>query len=112
MAFSLDPSEDPSKPFLNLHNEDSRLTFHSQILAGPSWQMAFDSVRIEVFAGYEFNVLSNLHEVYRDIGSGGGNFAYRDSGNGGGNNASAHGSSYASGLLGIQGFTFRLNLDF
>ncbi|NGX39361.1 MAG: hypothetical protein KR126chlam1_00687 [Chlamydiae bacterium] len=45
--------------------EETRFSFHTQFLLGPSWQCPCDCWSFELFAGYEFNSWFNLHEVYR-----------------------------------------------
>jgi len=88
---------DPAIPMRNTRYADTRLVVQGQILAGPSWQKAFKTIRTELFAGYELTCWSNLHELYR----------------------STNGSSQASketwqtnGMVVLQGMTVRLNLDF
>jgi hypothetical protein len=68
-----------------------------QASAGPSWQQTFGTIRTEIFLGYELNIWSNLHEVIRTTSG-----APTDS----------KLTSIDTGLVGIQGVTFRWNLDF
>lgn len=42
--------------------KDTRPTFNAQFLVGPSWQKVCDCWSFELFAGYEFNLWSNLQE--------------------------------------------------
>jgi hypothetical protein len=84
-------------PMRNAHLHDTRLALHWQFLAGPSWQKAFGSVRTELFLGYEFNAWSNLHEIIRSTQA---------------SPAAAKELWYNMSLIGIQGVTFRWNLDF
>ena len=91
------PGFNPSRPLRNAHYHDTRLVPHFQAAAGPSWQMAFDYLRTELFLGYELNIWTNLHEVIR----------------------TSHGAETAPkqtglnlGMFGTQGVTLRWNLDF
>lgn len=52
------------RPIRDTQFHDSRLAYQLQLLTGISWQKAFDKVRAEIFAGYEWNGWANLHEVY------------------------------------------------
>lgn len=79
------------------HLHDNRLTYTAQFLTGPSWQKRFTNIRTELFAGYEFTIWTNLHEVYR----------------------SSFGPPHAAketfindSNLSFQGLTVRLNVDF
>lgn len=58
---------DPPLIIRDTHFKDLRLTYTAQFLAGPSWQKRFDSVRTELFAGYEFTIWTNLHQIYRSF---------------------------------------------
>lgn len=86
-----------SLPLRNVHYHDTRLVPYIQLLAGPSWQMAFDSVRTEIFAGYELNFWTNLHEVYRTTSAA---------------PTQAKQTIMSNSVIGIQGLTVRWNLDF
>jgi hypothetical protein len=88
---------DTSLPLRNVHYKDTRLIPYIQVLAGPSWQMAFGSYRTELFAGYELNFWSNLHEVYRTTA---------------GSPQQAKQTIMSNSVVGIQGLTVRWNLDF
>jgi hypothetical protein len=84
-------------PIRNAHYVDSRLTWQGQFLAGPSWQKKFKHVRTELFLGYEFSAWTNLQEVFRST------------------SGTAEGPKETwvnNGVLGIQGLTFRWNLDY
>ncbi len=87
----------PALPLRNAHYHDVRLIPHLQIYAGPSWQQSFKRIRTEVFFGYELNLWANLHEVIRTSS---------DAPTG------PKLTTLDSGLIGIQGVTFRWNLDF
>lgn len=87
----------PNRPLRNAHYKDTRLVPHFQAAAGPSWQMAFDTVRTEIFLGYELNLWSNLHEVIRTTS---------------GSPTGSKQTSLDLGMLGTQGVTLRWNLDF
>ncbi len=76
---------------------DIRLAYNAQFMTGPSWQKAFDKIRVEVMAGYELAIWSNLHEVFR----------------------SSHGPATATketfinnSNLSLQGLVIRTNIDF
>ncbi len=88
---------DNSRPFRNTHFNDTRLAGTAQLLAGFSWQKAYQSVRTDFFAGYEFNYWSNLHEVYRSsrAGAGAGKDTFINHSN-----------------IALQGLTARASLDF
>lgn len=84
-------------PFRNVHYKDTRLVPHFQLLAGPSWQMAFTKYRTELFIGYELNFWTNVHEVYRTTISA---------------PTQAKATNMSNSVVGIQGLTVRWNLDF
>lgn len=56
---------DNQVPLQNTRFHDVRLVYNTQLMAGPSWQKAFEWVRTEIFVGYEFAIWTNLHAVYR-----------------------------------------------
>ncbi len=87
----------PSRPLRNAHYHDTRLVPHFQVAAGPSWQKAFESIRVEVFLGYELNIWSNLHEVIRTSS---------------GTPRSPKLTTLDIGSVGIQGATLRFSIDF
>jgi hypothetical protein len=87
-------------PLRNAHYQDTRLVPHFQVYGGPSWQQSFKKIRTEIFIGYEFNIWGNLHEVIRtafDVGT---------------SPTAPKLTSLDSGWVGLQGLTFRWNLDF
>ena len=84
-------------PLRNVHYHDTRLVPTFQLLAGPSWQMAYDTVRTEIFIGYELNFWANVHEVYRTSS---------------GTPQAAKQTTMSNSMISIQGLTFRWNLDF
>ncbi len=86
-----------SLPLRNVHYTDTRLTPQFQVSAGPSWQYAFGKYRTELFAGYELNFWTNLHEVYRTTAS---------------SPQQAKQTIMSNSIVGIQGLTVRWNLDF
>ncbi len=88
---------DTTRPLRNIHYHDVRLVPVFQLLAGPSWQMAFGPYRTELFAGYELNFWTNLHEVYRTSA---------------GAPQQAKQTIMSNAVVGIQGLTVRWNLDF
>lgn len=55
---------DTSLPFGNSVYKDGRSVTNTQMLIGPSWQKAFKSSRVEIFAGCEYNMWANLQESY------------------------------------------------
>lgn len=88
---------DKHRPFRNPHFSDTRLTYTAQFLGGLSWQKAFAVTRSEVLLGYEFNIWTNLHQVYRSSFAG----------------ATAAKETYInSSNLSMQGLTVRWNIDF
>ncbi len=91
------PGFDLSLPLRNAHYQDTRLVPHFQAFAGPSWQQSFKKFRTEIFLGYELNIWANLHEVIRTSTTA---------------PTAAKLTTLDSGWIGIQGLTFRWNLDF
>ena len=87
---------DNDLPIHNANFNDTRLTYTAQFMSGFSWQKSFKALRIEVLAGYEFNVWANLHQIYRSD--------YAD--------VTAGKQTYINdSLMSLQGLTVRLNLD-
>ncbi|MGH2611993.1 MAG: Lpg1974 family pore-forming outer membrane protein [Rhabdochlamydiaceae bacterium] len=84
-------------PLRNVHYRDTRLVPYFQLLVGPSWQMAFNRFRTELFAGYELNFWTNLHEVYRTTTAA---------------PTQAKQTIMSNSVMGIQGLTARWNFDF
>ncbi len=91
---------DPSLKLRNAHYQDTRLIPHFAIYGGPSWQQSFKKIRTEIFIGYEFNLWANLHEVLRT--------SFDTSAS----PTAPKLTSLDSAWLGLQGITFRWNLDF
>jgi hypothetical protein len=87
----------PALPLRNAHYKDTRLIPHFQAYAGPSWQQSYKKFRTEIFLGYELNIWANLHEVIRTSS---------DAPTG------PKLTTLDSAWIGIQGITFRWNLDF
>jgi hypothetical protein len=88
---------DPALPLRNAHYQDTRLVPRFQAYVGPSWQQSFKKFRTEIFFGYEFNIWANLHEVVRTSFD---------------SPTAPKLTTIDSGWIGIQGITFRWNLDF
>lgn len=91
------PNANSSRPIRDTEFHDNRLTYTTQFLAGPSWQKAFTHIRTEVFAGYEFNIWTNLHEIYRS------GFAPA---------TAAKETFINNSNVSLQGLTVRVNVDF
>ncbi len=88
---------DNSLPIRDTSFHDQRLTYTAQFLAGPSWQKAYEKMRVELFAGYEFTIWTNLHEVFRS--SQGAATATKE-------------TFINNSNVSLQGLTIRLNVDF
>ncbi len=86
-----------ARPLRDVHYHDKRLVCSTQFMAGPSWQKAFDSVRMEVLAGYELTIWNNIHEVYRSSIS---------------QPTAAKETFINSSNISLQGLTVRVNVDF
>ncbi len=54
-----------SRPIANLNLHDNRLAYTAQFQAGFSWQKRYNSIRTELFAGYEMTTWMNLVEMRR-----------------------------------------------
>jgi hypothetical protein len=52
-------------PVRDTKYHDVRSTVMAQMILGPSWQHNYPKNRVELFAGFEMNVWSNLQEIYR-----------------------------------------------
>lgn len=61
----IDPADNPSVPIRNASYSDVRPAFTAQVSFGPSYQHNFASNRLELFAGFEMNLWTNLQEIYR-----------------------------------------------
>lgn len=59
------PGDNPAVPIRDVRLSDYRASFNTQFLLGPSYQKSFESWRMEIFAGYEMNIWTNLQEIYR-----------------------------------------------
>jgi hypothetical protein len=81
----------------NTQFHDGRMTYNAQFLAGPSWQKNFGSNRVGVFVFYEFNMWTNLHRVFRSTQA-----APRV----------AHETWADDSIIGLQGLTLKVNVDF
>lgn len=91
------PGVNDEIPIRNADFHDNRLTYTTQFLVGPSWQKAFENNRVELFAGYEMTIWTNLHQIYRS------GFAA----------PSASKDTYINNSqVSLQGLTVRLNVDF
>lgn len=88
---------DNSRPIRNTQFHDNRLTYTMQSLLGISWQKRFTNVRAEIFAGYEFNMWTNLQQIYRSELS---------------VPTAAKGTIINSSDLSLQGLTIRAGVDF
>ncbi|MBI3236230.1 MAG: hypothetical protein HYZ48_00740 [Chlamydiales bacterium] len=89
-----------ANPHLPIHNtafHDQRLAYTSQFMGSLSWQKAFETVRAELGLGYEFNIWSNLHQIYRSD--------YVSS-------QAAKQTQINASDLSLQGLVVRFNLDF
>lgn len=59
------PNADSSRPIRDSRFHDNRLTYTAQFLLGPAWEKRWTHLRTELFVGYEMNVWTNLHQLYR-----------------------------------------------
>lgn len=76
---------------------DTRAAFTTQFLFGPSWQKKLGSTRLEAFLGYEMNFWFNLQNIYHSTS---------------GSSTAAKETWTNSSVMGLQGLTSRLTLDF
>ncbi len=90
-------ADDTSVPVRDMHFSDTRPAFTAQAIFGPSWQKNYTCYRVEVFAGYEFNLWANLNEIYRSTSGG---------------PSAAKETWINSSWTGLQGLTTRLTVDF
>jgi hypothetical protein len=88
---------DNAIPIRDAHFSDFRLTYTAQFAAGPSWQKRFTHNRVEIFAGYEFNIWTNLHQIYRS---------------GFGPATAVKETFINNSNVSLQGLTVRVNVDF
>ena len=91
------PNANPSRPIRDAHFHDNRLTYTTQFLLGPSWQKRWESVRTELFAGYEMNIWTNLHQIYRSSFD---------------RPTAVKETMINNSNVSLQGLTVRLNVDF
>ena len=93
------PANDTDILVRNATYRTNRFAFQNQFQIGTTYQQIFCDWAFELFAGYEFNIWFNLHEVYRSTQA-----------------ASPPGNPIetrmSNGLLGLQGFTFRATFGF
>lgn len=87
--------DNPEQAFRDTRYEDYRLATNFQMYVGPSYQKLCKCWDFEIFAGYEFNVWSNIHEVFRC--QDGGNFSR---------------TFINNGLLGLHGLTVSATLAY
>lgn len=91
------PGANNAIPFLDTHFRDFRLAYTTQLYLGPSWHKVFKNMRTELFAGYEFTIWDNLHELIRFNRS----------------PPTADKNTYINtSLLSLQGLTVRWSLDY
>lgn len=89
--------DNPEIPLRDLTLNTTRPAYTAQFGFGPSWQKSYTQCRVEVFAGYEFNVWMNLQEVYHSTGG----------------SATATKETWInSSMMALQGLTTRLTVDF
>ncbi len=86
-----------SRPIRNSRFHDNRLTYTAQFMIGPSWQKRFENMRTEIVLGYEMNIWTNLHQIYRSGFSA---------------PTAAKETFINNSNISLQGLTLRLNLDF
>ncbi len=91
------PGADNSLPFRNTQFHDNRLSYTAQYITGISWEKRFKSNRTELFAGYEMNIWTNLHEIYRS------GFSLP---------TESKDTFINNSNVSLQGLTVRLNVDF
>ncbi len=58
------PSDNPNIPIRDAKLENIRASYVAQAMLGPSWQKNYDNMRLEVFAGYELTIYTDLQEIY------------------------------------------------
>jgi hypothetical protein len=97
MTDAVIPGVNNARPMRDTQYHDKRLVYTSQFMAGPSWQKAFEKVRIEAMVGYEMTIWANVHEIYRTSLSG---------------PTAAKETFVNDSNISLQGFTFRVNVDF
>ncbi len=91
------PEYDVNIPFGSSTYKDGRAVTNIQIFLGPSWQKAFKHSRVELFAGCEYNMWTNLQQCSHSIlTTPGGSKAFWTDGD----------------VLSMVGLTTRLSVDF
>ncbi len=90
-------TEDTYLPVRNSNYVDTRGSFYTQFAFGPSWQKNFGCNRVEVYAGYELTMWSNLQEIHRSSG---------------GTPSEAKETWMGTSLLSLQGLTLRTTVNF
>lgn len=89
--------DDTSVPIRDVRYKDYRLAYSAQFLLGPSYQKCFTNWRMELFAGYEMTIWTNLQEIYRSTAS----------------SASEPKETWINkGLIALQGLTARATFNF
>ncbi|WP_420420806.1 Lpg1974 family pore-forming outer membrane protein [Simkania sp.] len=91
------PGDNPNIPIRDARYKDYRMAFTMQFLVRPSYQKSFDWWRLEIFAGYELTIWSNLQEVFRSTGS---------------TSIDAKETWLNSGLIALHGLTTRASFNF
>ncbi|MBS0624905.1 MAG: hypothetical protein JSS32_02505 [Verrucomicrobia bacterium] len=69
-TYAVNPGDNTSVPIRNAKLSNIRPSFTMQAAFGPSWQKNFTNTRIEVFAGYEVSLWTNLQELYHSTAGG------------------------------------------
>lgn len=57
--------DNPAVPVRDVRLSDYRVSYTMQFLLGPSYQKSYSSWRLEIFAGYEMSIWTNLQEIFR-----------------------------------------------
>ncbi len=91
------PSNNTHIPIRDATYLSPRFAFHNQFLLGTTYSRIFCNWTFEAFAGYEFNIWLNLHEVFRSSQSAPGD---------------PKETHIANGIVGMQGFTLRATFGF
>jgi hypothetical protein len=106
-TYAPEPEDNPSVPVRDALYDDIRAVATAQMSLGPSWQKSYPSHRVEVFAGFEMNLWSNLQEVYRSTSSA--DFTDLASP---GTSSDARETWMNNGMVTLYGLTTRLTVDF
>ncbi len=91
------PADDTNVFIRDTNFKDTRAVSTAQLFLGPSWQKNFCNNRVELFAGYEFNVWLNLQEIYRSTA---------------GTPSVAKETWLNTGMVALHGLSTRLTVDF